>query len=91
MKSPRSLWILAVTTSFWLSSGCNGGLTLGPQVRTEYTIVHVGKPMQVLESATVTGRVLDGSGDAVKQDVGGWVFMPLDHWEVVKRSLEKKP
>ncbi|MCY3019528.1 MAG: hypothetical protein NTW87_10940 [Planctomycetota bacterium] len=45
--------------------------------------------MQVLENTTVKGRVLDGSGDAVEQDIGGWVVMPSDHWEAVKRNLEK--
>jgi len=33
--------------------------------------------------------VLDGSGAAVEQDIGGWVVMPNDHWESVKRNLEK--
>lgn len=88
MFNQRSLWILAVTTSFLMNSGCTG-LTLGPQVRTEYTIVHVGKPLQVLESSKVKGRVLDGTGDAVDQDIGGWVVMPPDHWDAVKRTLEK--
>ena len=45
--------------------------------------------MQVLENTKVEGRVLDGSGDTVQQDIGGWVVMPSDHWEAVKRNLEK--
>ncbi len=88
MSNRKSLLIPALMLSFLMNSGCTG-VTLGPQVRTEYTIVHVGKPLQVLESSTVKGRVLDGSGDAVNQDVGGWIMMPPDHWEVVKRNLEK--
>jgi hypothetical protein len=36
------------------------------------------------------GTLRLGSGDAVKQDVGGWVMMPVDHWEAIKRNLEKK-
>jgi len=44
--------------------------------------------MQVLENAKVKGRAIDGSGDAVEQDMGGWIAMPSDHWESVKRNLE---
>lgn len=81
-----------LTTSAFVSlafmlSGC--GLSLGPQTHTEYVIPHAGRPMQVLENSSLKGRVLDGTGDAVQQDVGGWVFMPLDHWESVKKALEK--
>jgi len=68
-------------------SGCSG-ISLGPQVKTEYVVLHAGRPMQLLENANVKGRVLDGSGDAVQQDIGGWIAMPNDHWESVKRNLE---
>jgi len=54
-------------------------------------MVHPGKPMEVLENKTVNGRVMDGSGDAVEQDVGGWVLMPVSHWEAIKRQLDKTP
>ena len=70
--------------------GC-AGVTLGPQVRTEYTILHPGRPMQVLDGITVQGRALDGSGDAVRQDVGGWIMMPPDHWAAIQRALERPP
>lgn len=66
-------------------------LTLGPKVKTVYTILHPGKPIEILDAARVRGRVLDGTGDAVLQDVGGWVCMPPEHWEAVKRALEQKP
>jgi len=72
-----------------LSAVCGCGLTLGPVTKTEYVLVHPGKPLVVLENKAVKARVLDGSGDAVKQDVGGWVMMPPEHWEAVKRKLEK--
>lgn len=90
MPSRSSRWIavLAVTLSCFVNSGC-AGVTLGPQVRTEYVIAHAGKPMQVLSQSTVTGRILDGDGAAVQQDVGGWVMMPIDHWDAAKRALEK--
>jgi hypothetical protein len=87
MKSPRLLLIIAVMISCWLSLGC--GLTLGPTVETRYVVIHPGRPLEVLENQTIDGRVLDGSGEAVKQDIGGWVAMPADHWEAVKRRLEK--
>lgn len=51
--------------------------------------MHPGRPMQVLENTKVKGRVLDGSGDAVEQDIGGWIMQPPDHWEAVKRNLER--
>ena len=89
MRSLKSRLLALLTTSVCLaSSGCSG-LSLGPQTKTEYIVMHPGRPMQVLENATVKGRVLDGSGDAVKQDIGGWIMQPPDHWEAVKRNLEK--
>ncbi len=41
-----------------------------------------------MENKTVKIRVIDGSGDAVKQDIGGWVVMPPSHWEVIKKQLK---
>jgi len=76
-----------VTVSAFASAGC--GLSIGPQVETRYVLIHTGKPLEVLENRTVKGRVLDGTGAAVTQDVGGWVMMPPDHWDAVKRALER--
>lgn len=45
--------------------------------------------MQALENTTVKGRLIDGSGKAVEQDVGGWIFMPPSHWELIKKEVEK--
>jgi hypothetical protein len=70
------------------NSGCEPTVAIGPRVRDVYTLVHSGRPLQVLENTTVKGRVLEGSGDAVDQDVGGWIMMPPDHWETVKKSLK---
>jgi len=72
----------------FVSAGCRPSLSVGPQTRTEYIILHPGKPMQSLENKTLKGRALDGTGSAVKQDVGGWVFMPPDHWQAVQRALD---
>ena len=90
MPSPMCRFILLLITICLccLSWGCQG-ISLGPQVRTEYVVMHPGRPIQVLENTSVKGRVLDGSGDAVQQDVGGWVTMPPDHWDAVKRALER--
>lgn len=83
----RSLPLLLTISACLMNSGCTG-VTLGPQVRTEYAVLHAGRPVQILENKKVKARVIDGSGDAVEQDVGGWIAMPFDHWEVVKRKLE---
>ena len=69
---------------------CAPSLSLGPQVRTEYVIMHPGRPVQVLQNKALKARTLDGSGDAVEQDLGGWIAMPSDHWAVVKKQLEKE-
>lgn len=89
MRSLRNLCLLLVAmATFCASSGCD--LTLGPKTKTVYVVVFPGKPLEVVEPATVKGRLLDGSGDAVVQDVGGWILMPPEHWEAVKRALEAK-
>ncbi|MCK6470885.1 MAG: hypothetical protein L6Q38_02520 [Nitrospira sp.] len=85
----RCLFLLIATSACLMNSGCSG-VSLGPQVRTEYVILHAGRPMKVLENSKVKGRTIDGTGDAVEQNVGGWVMMPEDHWESVKRGLERK-
>ena len=62
---------------------------MGPQVKTEYVIIHPGKPAQVLENKGLVVKTLDGQGNPVVQDVGGWVAMPPDHWAAIKAALEK--
>jgi hypothetical protein len=98
MQNRMYRWIMSglVTALCCANSGCSS-VTLGPQVRTQYVVLHPGKPMQALENVKVKGRVLNaggteaGVGDTVEQDVGGWIFMPQDHWDAVKRQLEKQP
>ena len=51
--------------------------------------MHPGKPAQVLENKDLVVKTLDGQGNPVVQDVGGWVVMPLDHWTALKNALEK--
>ena len=45
--------------------------------------------MRVLENKVVKVRVLKGEGDPIAQDVGGWVAMPEEHWEAVKRKINE--
>ena len=82
----RRCALVAAMMIFCASSGCDG-ITLGPKVKTEYVVVHPGRPLQILQNKKVTGRVLDGSGAAVDQDIGGWVAMPNEHWEMILRSI----
>lgn len=89
MRNRRSRFLCLVAMLLCLPNlAC--GLAIGPQTKTEYLILHPGRPMQVLENGKVKGRVVDGTGEAVEQDMGGWVAMPSDHWEAVKRGLEQK-
>lgn len=96
MNVLRNPWVYRILLSLGAISvlmslvGCTS-LTFGPQIKTEYVIMHPGKPVQVLENKTLRIRTLDGSGDAVTQDVGGWVAMPESHWQAVNKELEKKP
>ncbi len=79
-------WIIVLMLSCWLISGCD--LSIGPKTKTIYTIVYPGKPLEVVESAKVKGIVLDGTGDAVTQDIGGWIVMPKEHFSALKRAVE---
>jgi hypothetical protein len=87
MRNRKTLLALGLILTVCGLAGCD--VTLGPKTKTEYVLVHTGRPLEVLENANVKGRVLDGSGAAVQQDVGGWVMMPPDHWDAVKKQLEK--
>lgn len=84
MRLRRLLWILT-TIPCLASLGC----ALGPQVKTEYVIVEPGKPVEVLQNVRAQCRQLEDGGQAVQQDLGGWVSMPKKHWDVIKSKLEK--
>ncbi len=64
------------------------GCTIGPTVETRYVAIKPGQPIRILENRTVRGDRLDNAGVA-EFDIGGWIAMPPEHWEAVKRSLEK--
>ena len=51
-------------------------------------IARAGKPFLATENKRIKGKTLDGNED-IEQDVGGKVFMDIEHWEAVKRQLEK--
>lgn len=91
MKSLKHRLItgLMLMSAVVVNSGCD--VTLGPKTKTEYHVVHAGKPFQALDNKTLKGKTLEGTGDAVEQNVDGWVFMPPDHWDLIKRMLDKKP
>lgn len=90
MRPQKNLFaLLLLVPILSVTLGCTG-LTLGPQVRTEYVISHAGKPVQILENKDLVVRTLDGQGSPVVKDVGGWVAMPLDHWQALKTVLEKQ-
>lgn len=90
MKPQKNLFALLLLVPILSATlGCTG-LTLGPQVKTEYVIAHPGKPVQVLENKDLVVRTLDGQGSPIVKDVGGWVAMPLDHWTALKTVLEKQ-
>jgi hypothetical protein len=84
----RRFLLAAVMLICLASSGCAPSLRLGPETKTEYVLVKAGRPIVILKNTTVTGRVLDGTGQEVQQDVGGWIMMPPDHWDAVQRALE---
>lgn len=66
-----------------------GGCTIGPITKHEFIIVRTGNPIEVLQNVKVRGRRLGDDGLATI-DIGGWVAMPREHFEALKRAAEKK-
>ena len=58
---------------------------MGPRVKENYTIAHPGNPVQILENKKLRCRAFK-TGATVEQDVGGWVAMPKDHWNVIAKK-----
>jgi len=81
----KALCLLSLTTCCFLNSGC---ITVGPKIETQVVIVRAGNPVKIIENRALKCQTLTG-GNAVKQDVGGWVAMPEEHWLAVKRKLEE--
>ncbi|MBE7558230.1 hypothetical protein HS125_04520 [bacterium] len=74
----------------WLSLGCISLGTMGPRVETRYVIVHPGYPGRVVENTKALVAPLRVAGDPARQDIGGWVVMPEEHWDALMRAIEKK-
>lgn len=76
----------------FLLSGC--WVQFGPVVKNELLIIKAGVPVEILKNVTVRGRTLgvdskDGQYKEVDQDVGGWVTMPPEHWEMIQADLKR--
>jgi len=53
-------------------------------------VIKPGLPVELLENRSLRCRILnDNEGDMVTQDVGGWIAMPPEHWDAVKREVER--
>lgn len=81
----RSLSLLALTLIFCVSSGCD--VTIGPKIGEKIVIVHEGQPVLVIQNVKATCQTLNGNA-TVSQDLGGWVAMPREHFEALKRAVE---
>lgn len=69
---------------------------LAPKETHSYVIVKPGNPIQILDQkdgaekkVSAFGRTLK-DGSMAQQDVTGWVAMPPEHWEQIKKVLEDK-
>lgn len=71
---------LLIATACLLISACD--LSIGPRVETRFVILKPGQPGKILESATVQMSTLN-DGEIATQDIGGWIAMPPDHWNMV--------
>lgn len=87
MKDKLRFPLLTTLLCFALS-GC--GVTVGPRVETQVVILRPGNPVRILENRRMKSQALTGSEEIISQDVGGWVSMPPEHWDAVKRQLETK-
>lgn len=68
-------------------AGCSG-LTLGPRVETRVVVIRAGTAVEILENHTLHARVLNAE-TTFQQDVGGWIAMHPDHWEALKREVQR--
>ena len=86
--SARLKFLPLMMLPFCALSGC--GVTVGPRVETQVVILRPGNPVRILENRKLKCQSMTGSEAMISQDVGGWVAMPPEHWDAVKRQLEKK-
>jgi len=92
---------LLFTAGCWLAASMIAvvlaGCTIGPQVRETYVLLKPGVPVRILENRSLRTRTLAAEkvedvanvrgGGVVSQDVGGWVAMPPEHWDMIERRL----
>ena len=72
------------------------GCAFGPKTETHHVLIKPGVPVRILENRKLQARTLaskkvDGATitGVVSQDVGGWVAMPEEHWDVIERKLKE--
>lgn len=70
-----------------LLNGC--GLTLGPVIERKTIIVRAGTAIECLEQIEVKAHTLKRPKEVFQQDIGGWIIMHPDHWEALKREIER--
>jgi hypothetical protein len=73
-------------------SGC--WVQFGPVVKNELLVIKAGVPVEILQNKTLRGRVIsegskDGTIKEVEQDIGGWVAMPPEHWELIQDEIKR--
>lgn len=84
--------ILACSILVLLLTGCD--ITLGPKVEKKAIIVYPGVPVEILQAVKLDCHTLvkseqEGEVDVFKQDVGGWVAMPPEHWKSLKAEVQR--
>lgn len=92
MKFLKTLaWTSLILVS---TTGCN--LTLGPITETKAIIVNNGNTVEILENKKVSCHLYSESIEkeknenksinVFKQDIGGWIAMPPEHWIKIKQE-----
>lgn len=71
-----------------IGCGILASCSIGPQVATRFVLVKPGHPLLILDNVEVTGKRLDDEATG-QQDIGGWVAMPVEHFEALKRAVER--
>jgi hypothetical protein len=83
---------MSLVCSLFLLVGCSG-FAIGPTIERKAIIVRAGTGIEILDQVTVKGHVLKDSTDdkveSFEQDIGGWIAMHPDHWEAVKREINR--
>ena len=74
--------------SCFATLGCD--ITVGPKTKTKIVMVKPGLPIRIVQNAKVLGKPLRADDiEPIRIDVGGWVCMPEEHWQALKRSIDE--